>query len=154
MEAIGAVASVAQLTNYILNSLASLFDAYQKVRSLPKRIKQHFEQIDRLRGTLEDIQTSAATWKPSVIEHLRALGCTIQLLRDSLEKLLVRQNRTFIRRLLKTWIKDTESSQLESILTLIEADKSSLLLSIAAQATATSRLSAETLVVGQEGNSK
>ena len=130
MELVGGVASASQLTNYFFGSIASFLDVYQKVKSRPEQLRRRLEQINRLGSTVQDIQSSKALGNTSVLEQLKILGRSVQALKEALEKLLGRQNKAFIKRFWATWLKDTDNRRLEDLLSSIEAEKTSLLLSI------------------------
>ena len=130
MEIVGGVASASQLTNYFIGSIVSLFDAYQKVKSRPEQLRRRLEQIDRLGCTVQDIQGSETFRSNTILEQLKTLSCAVQVLRNALEKLLARQNKAFVKRFCTTWLKDTDNRKLEDLLHSIEAEKTSLLLSI------------------------
>ena len=130
MEVVGGVASILQLTKYIISTLTSLCETYEKAKTWPERLQRQLDQVRSLRATIEDIQSSTALNNPNVAEHLRSLKLDIQLLKTALEKVLARNKGLFIKRVLKILITNKEYTRLDSILASIERDKSSLSLSI------------------------
>lgn len=131
MEIVGGIASIAQLTNYVIASLASFCEVYQKARLRPEKLQQQLEQVERLRCTIEEIKDRAASRGLNVLAHLRGLSSIVDLLEEALTKLLAKQKKVFIKRFLRAWFKDTENIRLEGFLPLLEQEKSSFLLSLA-----------------------
>lgn len=131
MDAIGAIASVAQLTSYLVGSLAYAFEVYQKVKSRPEKLRLQFREVEVLRFIVIEIRKIPALHKPNIQSQLHSLTDFVGSLVAVLNKLLAQQSRILAKRFLKIWIKDTENVRLESILTTIERQKNSLILSIA-----------------------
>ena len=130
MEAIGAVASISQLANYFFGSWTSLREAYLKAKLQPEHLRRELQHIERLHETVESIQGSALPERIEIFKQVNALYELVLALNITLKDLLARQNRTFIKRFLSAWIKDSRNTRLESILATAEVEKTSLILSI------------------------
>ena len=130
MEVVGGVASLLQLTKYVISTLTSLCDTYERAKSWPTRLQRQLDQVRSLHATVEEIQESTILNRPNVIEQLKGLNLDIELLKSTLDKVLARQKGIFVKRVLKTLITEREYTRLETILASIERDKSSLSLTI------------------------
>ena len=130
MEVVGGVASILQLTKYVISTLTFLCETYEKAKSWPERLQRQLDQVRSLRATIEEIQSSTVLNNPNVVEQLRSLKLDIQLLKTALEKILARNKGLLVKRVLRVLITNKEYTRLESILVSIERGKSSLSLSI------------------------
>ena len=130
MEVVGGIASILQLTKYVISVLTSLCETYDEAKSRPQRLQRQLDQVRSLHATVKEIEASPIQHQPHIVEQLQGLTSDIQLLKVSLEKIAARQKGVLAKRVLKTLTATQEHTRLDSILASIERDKSSLSLSI------------------------
>lgn len=133
MESIAALVTIAQLTEYIVRIIASIHKICVRLRLRSERLWQHLRQIERLGAVIASIESNESfsqSAQPRVSEHLRAIAQTVCLIKDTLDSEFHQQEKKPFVRALKTCINKAKQDRLDYLFNQLEADKTSLILSI------------------------
>ena len=86
MEAIGIIASIAQLTRYALSLITAIYEIHGNIRNLPALQHQRLRQIERLLTTVQALASNSTLGASAIREHLEAITLKIIDLKSLLEK--------------------------------------------------------------------
>lgn len=137
MEALAGLVTVAQLTDYIVTVVKSVHETYLRVQLRSERLQQQKLTIERLNIIIKSIGDHTSLRDTSINEHspvkeqLKAIAETTIVIKDTLDKELHQQTRKLPIRVFKAHVSKPKQDQLDRLFVRLEAEKSSLLLSIA-----------------------
>ena len=133
MEVVAALASVAQLASYTLKLMRKLYGYHQKIKGRPAKLLRRARQLDGLSSTVQEIIQHKTLRTSSAHDHVQAIIRRTETINELLEKELVKQTQSFLRKCCKAWVRDRKEQYILEIFDDIESYKSALLLSIAAE---------------------
>ena len=139
METIAGLVTIAQLSGYAINIAQTIFETYQGIRFRSAHLRHQLSQIERLQPVLEDLESVEADARKvgarfSATSHLedtlRALVVTITKIRDILGTALQKQGKKFLLQVFYAYYYKGVETHLKKLFKHLEADKTSLLLSL------------------------
>ena len=66
IEALGAVASAAQLAYYLFEAASMIVKQFKKLRNVSKRLQQHIDTVDNLLGVAEQVRSNQWLQTPAI----------------------------------------------------------------------------------------
>jgi hypothetical protein len=132
LEAIGVLASTAQLAAYAVKAAVLFSDIYDRLKYAPERIEEHAHQIERLIDIIAYVRDKESLHTTLVFAQLK---CTIKQaysLRELLVKVLGQYTQPSLR--LRCWkvLKGTKERQILAALQSLEREKTQLSLCLTA----------------------
>lgn len=127
LEAVGAIASIAQLCSYIRHSLNSIRSTLKYIKNLPKNLKKRSHYLDSLTSIVNQIASSPRLQMPDFEIHLKSVKADINELRDILVESLQKHTGKDPKSLLNAcWRRSSLEERIANIFSYLERNKSSL----------------------------
>lgn len=130
MEVVGFIASVAQITSYVISIKELVREIYSKVQSGSRGLDQRLEQLDRVLDTVRVIGKNSLFHTPSIKRHLEAIKAHVESLQNIFIRLKTKELQTAVRKLWNAYTEIRAEKQIFIIFTKLEEEKSTLQLSM------------------------
>ena len=136
MEALGAVVTVAQLTDYIVTIIFSIRKAYSRFRFRTERLRHQLQQLERLTIVINTIDNnnslrgSTISDQSHICEPLKAVAVTVEQIQETLVTEQQRRKERFLVRALNIRLNEVKQNRLKYLFKQLEFDQRTLLLGI------------------------
>lgn len=130
IEVISLIASVTQLTRYVINIREFIQEVSGQVQSGPQGLEQLLGQLDRVLDTVREIEENTLFHTPSIERHLEAIVVQVESLQTVLGKLGSKKPQSTWKKYWKAYIRIRAKKQIFAIFTKIEEEKTTLQLSM------------------------
>jgi hypothetical protein len=135
LEALGALASAAQVAAYVVKVAAFLSDVCEKLKHAPERIRQHEHQIERLIDIILHIKENPSLHTQLIFAQLDSIIAQAYSLQALLGKLLSQYTQSSFRRRYWKALKGNKEKQVLAALQNLEREKTGLSLCLTASQT-------------------
>jgi hypothetical protein len=135
LEALGALASAAQVAAYMVKVAAFLSDVFEKLKHAPERIRQHAHQIERLIDITLHIKENSSLHTQLIFAQLDSTIAQAYSLQALLGKLLSQYTQSSFRRRFWKALEGRKEKQLLVALQNLEREKTGLSLCLTASQT-------------------
>ncbi|KAF8857228.1 hypothetical protein BDZ45DRAFT_437272 [Acephala macrosclerotiorum] len=130
LEVIGALASIAQVSQYAVSIVASLIRLYGTLEAAPGKLRLGCKQLDQLSETVTLIQCNSALQTQNVLAQADALAEQIVLLDKMLKEMLAQTKKSLFKKVARAYLGNQSEAKVAEAFAQIEMKKSALGLSV------------------------
>ena len=131
MDGVTSVLTAAQLINYGIDLVGSLYGTYQSLKLRSQTLQQQLKQIYQLGIILGEIRDNN---QPNISNGLtvilRAIAERVQDIKGTLDEAIKKQKRGLLIRFLRFPIDETDQQRLQVLFLQLETDKTALILGL------------------------